>query len=184
MATFQHRTGANGTRRVKAIARVWLNGKQVNKVKTFSEKDSNDYEQEARCWAEKTENTLKAEKAKLLYQSTAGVSAQQECEDLKLKITPLQGNTVGDYLVQFKDATEQLNTQFGHIELGKSSVKISTNQVWTYIMHRHEAKASKQQINTELQLLRDLISQLNPNQNTDIVSLALQAAQADGASFC
>ena len=50
-------------------------------------------------------------------------------------------------------------------------------------MSRYEAKASKQQIDSELQLLRDLILQLNPSQKTDIVGLALQAAQADGADF-
>lgn len=79
------------------------------------------------------------------------------------------------------EATEH-HPQFGHIELGKS-VQINTNQVWKYIMNRYEAKASQQQMDTELQLLRELISQLNPNQKTDIVSLALQAAQADGTEF-
>ncbi|MGI9280019.1 MAG: hypothetical protein ACR2PX_10380 [Endozoicomonas sp.] len=182
MATFQNRTGADGTRRVKAIARVWLNGKQVNKIKTFSEKDGDDYEQEARGWAEQVENNLKAEKARLLYQSTAGASALEQGTELKLNITPLQGKTLGDYLIQLKEATEQLYSQFGHIELGKS-VQINTNQVWKYIMSRYEVKASKQQIESELQLLRDLILQLNPSQKTDIVGLALQAAQADGADF-
>ena len=182
MATFQNKTGADGTQRIKAIARVWLNGKQVNKIKTFSEKDSDDYEQEARGWAEQVENNLKAEKARLLYQSTAGALALEQGTELKLNITPLQGKTMGDYLIQLKEATEQLYSQFGHIELGRA-VQINTNQVWKYIMNRYESQASQQQLDTELQLLRDLTLKLNPNQKTDIVSLAFQAAQADGAEF-
>ncbi|MGI9275183.1 MAG: hypothetical protein ACR2PT_10115 [Endozoicomonas sp.] len=182
MATFLNRTGTDGTQKIKVLARVWLNGKQINKIKTFSENEYDDFEQEARKWAEQTENALKTEKAKLLYQATMGAASQQGCTDLKLKVTHLQGRTLGDYFSLLGEAIKQLHTHFSHIELRKTR-QINTNQVWKYIMARYEAKASRLQIDTELQLLRELVSQLNPEQEGDIVSLAYQAALADGADF-
>ena len=50
-ATYIERTGADGLIRVKAVARVWVNGKQVNRVKTFYHKDGKDYKERAEAWA-------------------------------------------------------------------------------------------------------------------------------------
>ena len=182
MATFLNRTGADGTRKIKVLARVWLNGKQVNKIKTFSEKNGTDYEQEAKKWAEQTEQAMKAEKAKLLYQSTKIFAPLQTTMDLKLIVEDQQGMSVGDYLSSLKKAIEPLTAHFGEISLEGISA-INTNSVWKYIMCRYEEKASQCAIETELQLLRNLNFKFNPEQKSDIVSLELQAAQADGANF-
>ena len=47
MPTYIESTGADGSARVKALARVWVNGKQVNRVKTFYHKDGRDYKERA-----------------------------------------------------------------------------------------------------------------------------------------
>ena len=70
MPTYIERTGADGLIRVKALARVWVNGKQVNRVKTFHRKDGRDYKERAEAWASKTESELKAKKAKLVYEKS------------------------------------------------------------------------------------------------------------------
>ena len=182
MATFLNRTDADGTRKVKVLARVWLNGKQINKIKTFSERDGSDYEQQAKKWAEQTEQAMKAEKAKLLYHSTAGSVPDQTTAELKLIVSEQQGISLADYFFSLTEAIGHLSTHFGEVSL-RGITAINTNTVWKYIMCRHEEKANQQAIETELQLLRSLISQLNPEQKSDIVSLAFQAAQADGADF-
>lgn len=129
MATFLNRTGADGTRKVKVLARVWLNGKQINKIKTFSEKDGSDYEQQAKTWAEQTEQAMKVEKAKLLYHSTAGSVPDQAATDLKLVVSEQQGISLADYFFSLTEAIENLNTHFGEVPL-RGITAINTNTVW------------------------------------------------------
>ncbi|UYM15977.1 hypothetical protein [Endozoicomonas euniceicola] len=141
MATFLNRTGSDGVRKIKVLARVWLNGKQLNKIKTFSERDGSDYERQAKKWAEQTEQAMKAEKAKLLYQSLAGSVSDQATPTLKLIVSEQQGVSLGDYLFSFKEALEHLNTHFGEVSL-KGITAINTNAVWKYIMCLHEGNFS------------------------------------------
>ena len=61
--------------------------------------------------------------------------------------------------------------------------RVNVSTIMTFILGRHSEGVSKKQVEAELQLLKSLISQHCPDQKADIVGIAYQAAQADGADF-
>ena len=179
MPTYIERTGADGLVRVKALARVWVNGKQVNRVKTFYRKDGRDYKERAEAWASKMESELKAKKARLVYEKSLVTEFSEEDILWMKNLDGGDDKTISDMFMHSIAMMNNIMRFMGEAQLNR--VNVST--IMTFILGRHGEAASKKQIEAELQLLKSLISQHCPDQKADIIGIAYQAAQADGAVF-
>ena len=177
MATFQTRTTKGGKDKIKAIARIRMNGKQINRTRTFENWP------EARRWAADTESLLKAEKVREIYGILADPnSLENHIPNVKVELPEQQsaGMTLGEVISQHQQLLSPILRHLSDVRLAF----INTSTLIGYFMARSQEQASRAEIEAESALLRELISQQEAgSKRGNIVSLAFEAACADGANF-
>lgn len=179
MPTYIENTGTDGSARVKALARVWVNGRQINRVKTFYRKDGRDYKERAKAWADQIESELKAKKARLVYEKSLVTEFSEDDIAWMKNLEGGDDKTISDMFMYSIAMMNNIMRFMGEAKLNR----VNVSNIMTFILGRHGEGASKKQIEAELQLLKYLIAQHCPDQKADIVDIAYQAAQADGADF-
>ena len=177
MATFQTRTTRDGKEKIKAIARIRMNGKQINRTRTFENWS------EAKSWAADTESLLKAEKVREIYGILADPnSLESHIPNVKVEMPEQQsaGMTLGEVINQHLQLLTPIQRHLSNVRLAF----INTSTLISYFMARSQERASRTEIEAESVLLRELVSQQEAgSKRGNIVSLAFEAACADGAEF-
>ena len=174
MATYQERKNKNGATKIKAICRIWLDGKQINRTKSF------DTREEAERWATETEAQMQSDKVRKVYGSPSMVGSQ--IPTFKPSLEEGGSNvTVLDMVEGTAKALEKIQKHLGKTELSF----INTSCLINYFIMRSRERATVIEIENEKLILRDIVSQFSGSgtNRANIVALAFQAAQADGAVF-
>ena len=177
MATFQTRQTRGGKKKIKAIARIRLNGKQINRTRTFEDWS------EAKSWAADTESLLKAEKVREIYGILPDPnSLEDHVPNVKVEMPeqPSAGTTLGEVISQHLQLLTPIQRHLSDVRLAF----INTSTLIGYFMARSQERASRNDIEAESVVLRELVSQQETgSKRANIVSLAFEAACADGAEF-
>lgn len=165
MATYVERTNASGKKKIKAVARCWVKGKQVNKTKSFDIEDRD----QAVHWAESMEKKMKQSKIGLA-QSELG---RQSGDDVK----PI-GRLVECRVIALQRLIKAL-------PLHVTPATLNTVALICYFRKRSEQGATLEDIAEEKKALKTLIVEFTGGEwrRGNIVEVAFEAALCEGALF-
>lgn len=165
MATYVERTNASGSKKIKAIARCWVKGKQVNKTKSFNIEDRD----QAIHWAESMEEKMKHSKIGL---------AQREL-----------GRKSGDDVKPFGKIIDQrviaLQRMRKALSIHVTPATLNTHALIGYFRRRSEQSVTLEEIAEEKKALKSLIVEFcgGESRRGNIVEVAFEAALCEGAFF-
>ena len=164
MATFVDVPGANGQIKTKAICRVWHDGKQVAKCKTFKNKD------EAEKWALNMEKSMK--KSLLIEKINQN--------EIELPIQKVE--TLGDVMDLYFQSSAYLTSL-----LDVPVALLGVNKLVKHFEDRLRARATSEDIHREAELLSLLLrfsDRKNDRKDSNLVAMALTAVHMKSENLC
>lgn len=163
MATFVDVPTASGEVKTKAVCRIWRDGKQVNKCKTFLSRS------DAEAWAVDIERAMKEKLAEEQLEALRPADRNQNPEDLE---------TLGDVNRVFAMALTRLNSMDS-----ESFLLVSVNTLVRYFEKRIKAGASEAEVGLEADLLYSMFryrDQVTGKREANLVQMALTALRTRG----
>ena len=164
MATYVERTNKSGNKKIKAIARCWVKGKQVNKTKSFPLHEKH----LAIEWAE-------------------GIEAKMR--DVKTNQAQGAGRYTGDEVKPFSELLLERREAIQRIEnafsLHVSIITINTSSLIEYFKKRADQGGTLEEVVVEKKVLKLLIAELTGDEvkRGNMVETAYDAALCDGVFF-
>ena len=165
MATYVERVNASGKKKIKAIARCWVKGKQVNKTKSFDFEDQD----QAVQWAESMEAKMK--------QSKIGI-AQSE-------LGHQAGDDVMPMAIFIEERVIALQRVLKALPRHGSAATFNTLTLICYFRKRSDQGATLEDIAGEKKALKSLIIECTGGEwrRGNIVEVAFEAALCEGIVF-
>lgn len=165
MATFVEVVQASGAIKIKAICRVWREGKQVSKSKTFTTME------EAELWAGDVEQSMQVEIAREKLEKVSEPVSEFKPFD--------RCETIGDLIKNFAVSLKNLQAMSN-----ESFLLLRSEDFENYFERRIKKEgASEAEIEVEIDLIYSMFrfrDQATGNRETNLVQMALTALRTRG----
>lgn len=168
MATFVEIVQSDGSIKIKAVCRIWKDGKQVARCKTFKTA------REAEEWASKVELLMSHEKAKKKLSGVVKkLNSQFECDDDYRSL-----KTIGEFVDEFRTALD-------HFEplLDQTFLMLRSDTIEDFFEERIRAGARSTELLFEAELLYSIFRHrdgIDNKRSANLVQMAIAALRTRG----